>query len=189
MSQFDATTLPEGQLALKFVMCDNYFHGAFGGSFLNHQYLVAAQAPNFQSAASSFPALLQPSTGNSLNGNDGFDANKNPTPVKQSLGQSANTDNQVTTDGFAVNTLYTVNTPHPIGTAAGRYDPQPDLSAHPRRPARREKAKRGPGISGWLERCAGGQRPIPTFNSIISRSPSSCRRGRRHYCQIRAPQG
>jgi acid phosphatase len=28
-----------------FVLCDNFFQGAFGGSFLNHQYLIAATAP------------------------------------------------------------------------------------------------------------------------------------------------
>lgn len=45
MSRFDATNLPEGQLAQQYTMCDNFFHSAFGGSFLNHQFLVAAQAP------------------------------------------------------------------------------------------------------------------------------------------------
>ncbi|KAG0772725.1 hypothetical protein G6F22_015491 [Rhizopus arrhizus] len=29
------------KLAQEFVLCDNFFQGAFGGSFLNHQYLVA----------------------------------------------------------------------------------------------------------------------------------------------------
>src|SRR6202012_2929233 len=114
MGQFDATTLPEGQLALNYVMCDNYFHAAFGGSFLNHQFLGAAEAPNFQSAAQTAPTLIQPSTGHMVNGNDGFDANGNPTPTATSLGASSNIDDQVTTDGFAVNTLYTVNNPHPI---------------------------------------------------------------------------
>jgi len=42
---FDATRLPEGMLARQYVMCDNFFHSAFGGSFLNHQFFVSAQAP------------------------------------------------------------------------------------------------------------------------------------------------
>ena len=37
MSYFDATNMPEGLLAQKYTMCDNFFHAAFGGSFLNHQ--------------------------------------------------------------------------------------------------------------------------------------------------------
>jgi acid phosphatase len=45
MSYYDASTMPEGLLAQQYVMCDNFFHSAFGGSFLNHQWLVAAQSP------------------------------------------------------------------------------------------------------------------------------------------------
>ncbi|MGP1664770.1 MAG: alkaline phosphatase family protein, partial [Rhodanobacter sp.] len=33
------------QLAQQYTLCDNFFMGAFGGSFLNHQYLAAAQPP------------------------------------------------------------------------------------------------------------------------------------------------
>ncbi|HEX7324850.1 MAG TPA: acid phosphatase [Rhodanobacteraceae bacterium] len=38
------------QLAREFTLCDNFFMGAFGGSFLNHQYLVAAQPPTYPDA-------------------------------------------------------------------------------------------------------------------------------------------
>ena len=40
MSYFDATNMPEGLLAQKYTLCDNFFHAAFGGSFLNHQFRV-----------------------------------------------------------------------------------------------------------------------------------------------------
>ena len=40
-AQFDA----EGRLAHQFTLCDNAFHSAFGGSFLNHQWLIAARTP------------------------------------------------------------------------------------------------------------------------------------------------
>ncbi len=33
------------QIARDYTLCDNFFMGAFGGSFLNHQYLVACQPP------------------------------------------------------------------------------------------------------------------------------------------------
>src|SRR5262252_8187697 len=56
MSYFDATNMPEGLLAQKYTMCDNFFHAAFGGSFLNHQFLVAAAAPVYPNA----PASMQP---------------------------------------------------------------------------------------------------------------------------------
>ncbi|TCI09186.1 acid phosphatase [Dyella soli] len=38
------------QLARQYTLCDNFFMGAFGGSFLNHQYLVAAQPPYYPQA-------------------------------------------------------------------------------------------------------------------------------------------
>ena len=92
MSFFDATNLPEGQLAQQYTICDNFFHSAFGGSFLNHQFLIAASAPSWPVVAGG-PSVSNPA---------------NP------LGA----DNQVTPDGFAVNTAFTVNTPHPAGIPA-----------------------------------------------------------------------
>jgi len=43
------------QIAREFTLCDNFFMGAFGGSFLNHQYLIAARPP-FYSRADESPA-------------------------------------------------------------------------------------------------------------------------------------
>lgn len=48
-------TLRLWQTAREFTLCDNFFMGAFGGSFLNHQYLVAARPP-FYPAADTSPA-------------------------------------------------------------------------------------------------------------------------------------
>src|SRR4029077_7085600 len=58
MSHFDATNLPEGLLAQQYTMDDNFFHAAFGGSFLNHQFLVSAAAPVYQNAATLNPGAL-----------------------------------------------------------------------------------------------------------------------------------
>jgi len=41
------------QIAREFTLCDNFFMGAFGGSFLNHQYLVAARPPHYPGADKS----------------------------------------------------------------------------------------------------------------------------------------
>jgi phospholipase C len=41
----NAEVLPLWQVARRYTMADHFFMGAFGGSFLNHQYLVAASAP------------------------------------------------------------------------------------------------------------------------------------------------
>jgi acid phosphatase len=64
MSHFDATNLPEGLLAQQYTICDNFFHSAFGGSFLNHQFLITAQAPVYN----NMPGYVSPSSkGNSGN--------------------------------------------------------------------------------------------------------------------------
>jgi phospholipase C len=50
LSYLDATNLPEGVLAQQFTLCDNFFHSAYGGSFLNHQWLISAQSPPWTTA-------------------------------------------------------------------------------------------------------------------------------------------
>jgi acid phosphatase len=58
---YDTTQLPvykylHGQGAPNYVIADNFFQAAFGGSFLNHQYLIAAQAPQWDTAQLAVPA-------------------------------------------------------------------------------------------------------------------------------------
>ncbi|MDX2683211.1 phospholipase C [Streptomyces sp. NY05-11A] len=55
MGHYDTTRLPiytylHGRNAPPYVVFDNFFQGAFGGSFLNHQWLAAAQTPVFVDA-------------------------------------------------------------------------------------------------------------------------------------------
>jgi phospholipase C len=88
MSYYDATNMPVGKLAQQFTLLDNYFHSAFGGSFLNHQFLICACAPTWPDAPASIVAQV--------------DANGIMTK-----------DGQVSPDGFAINTSFTVNSPHP----------------------------------------------------------------------------
>ena len=50
MGYYDTKSLPiyqylTGSSAPKYAVLDNFFQSAFGGSFLNHQWLVAAQTP------------------------------------------------------------------------------------------------------------------------------------------------
>jgi len=93
LSYLDATDLPEGRLAQQYTICDNFFHSAYGGSFLNHQFLVAATAPLWEQP---IPA--------------GFQSSWNPAT-------RALTDANLTIDGrYAVNTTYGAQTPHPSTT-------------------------------------------------------------------------
>ncbi len=40
-------------------LCDHFFHAAFGGSFLNHQWLIAAASPTFPGAPAAITATLE----------------------------------------------------------------------------------------------------------------------------------
>jgi phospholipase C len=98
MGYYHTAELPLMAEASKYTLADHFFHSAFGGSFLNHMFLIAAAAPVFPGAPASVTAVLD-AQGNLVT--DGF----------------------VTPDGFAVNTSYSVNTPQPSSVAAAQLVP------------------------------------------------------------------
>jgi acid phosphatase len=93
MGYWDASGQPLYEMAKQYTVADNFFHAAFGGSFLNHFWLVCACTPVWPNA----PA----------------DAVSTPFPDDSSHMQ----DNNVSPDGYAINTSFTVNNPHPSTTA------------------------------------------------------------------------
>ncbi len=93
MGYYKTSLLPLDSLARKYTLCDHFFHSAFGCSFLNHQWLIAAASPVFPDAPAGMKARTDAS-GRMI------------------------TDGTVTPDGYAVNTLYSVNAPHPANTPA-----------------------------------------------------------------------
>jgi phospholipase C len=88
MGYYHSANLPLAKEAADNTLCDNFFHSAFGGSFLNHFFLIAVKAPMFAGAPASMRVQLD----------------ANGSLVK---------DGAVTPDGFVVNTAFTINTPHP----------------------------------------------------------------------------
>ncbi len=88
MGYYKTQMLPLYSIAKKYTLCDNFFHSAFGGSFINHMWLIAAQTPKFPDAPAIMRAQLDAS-GKLLQ------------------------DGQVSPDGYVINTSYTKNTPHP----------------------------------------------------------------------------
>ena len=57
---YDTASLPvyrylHAKKAPNYVIADHFFQSAFGGSFLNHQYLVAARAPEYDTTARPVP--------------------------------------------------------------------------------------------------------------------------------------
>jgi acid phosphatase len=53
MGHYDGSKLPLWPIAKEFVLADNFFQGAFGGSFLNHFELVCACIPKYPDADKS----------------------------------------------------------------------------------------------------------------------------------------
>ena len=50
MGYHDGSSMALWNIARRYVLADNFFMGAFGGSFLNHQYLICACAPEYPNA-------------------------------------------------------------------------------------------------------------------------------------------
>ncbi|MEB0109121.1 acid phosphatase [Pseudomonas sp. MH9.3] len=91
-------------VAKEFVLCDNFFQGAFGGSFLNHQYLISATAPFYPNAAQSV-AKAQIAT---LQSDDPADPRLKPldaSPASAMTGPPQFGPSALTPDGYGVNTL------------------------------------------------------------------------------------
>jgi acid phosphatase len=50
MGYYDGAGMALWNIASRYVLADNFFMGAIGGSFLNHQYLICACAPEYPNA-------------------------------------------------------------------------------------------------------------------------------------------
>jgi acid phosphatase len=60
MGYYDGSKMKLWRWAKEYTLADNFFMGAFGGSFLNHQWLVCACTPEFKDAPDSMRAKLDP---------------------------------------------------------------------------------------------------------------------------------
>ena len=61
MGYYDGSPLPMWQWAREFVLADNFFQAAFGGSFLNHFWLVCACTPHHPGAPAAARTTLDAS--------------------------------------------------------------------------------------------------------------------------------
>lgn len=108
LSYFNAPNLPEGQIAQRFTMADNFFHSAYGGSFLNSQWLICACTPRWnqplpKSNTTSFESYWDPATKTLRDGNLTLMPAPQTSPGPVPNGQY-----------FVVNTSFTQNVPHPL---------------------------------------------------------------------------
>jgi acid phosphatase len=169
MGHYDTKQLPiyrylHAKGAPNYVVADHFFQAAFGGSFLNHQYLVAARAP-----IDTDPAAVSGGTGDlhsvvDTNGfpNDSYPLYKPTTKVAdkqltQACGPAAN--RAVACGDYAVNTIQPASQPRGSGAVL----PLVDTTKYPTIGDRLMAA----GVSwswysgGWNAAAAG--RPGPLF--------------------------
>lgn len=88
MGTYDISKTALWRYAKEYTLADNFFHAAFGGSFLNHFWLICECTPTFPKAPDGMRAKLD-DKGEMLK------------------------DGAVSPDGYVINTAFTVFKPHP----------------------------------------------------------------------------
>lgn len=114
-----ARSLKLWNLATQYTLCDNFFMSAFGGSWLNHMFLISAQAPHYADAQNSpVRKLLSVLEGDDPTGTRLKVAARSPAlaldgpPVFEK-------DRSLTPDGYAVNTMAAAFQPSHVRPAPG----------------------------------------------------------------------
>jgi acid phosphatase len=98
----DAAKLPLWKIARRYTLADNFFMGAFGGSFLNHFWLICACTPKYpgadQSPAKDKIAVVEP---------DGVSLKLADNSPKSAIDGAPKfvRDGTITPDFFAINTM------------------------------------------------------------------------------------
>ena len=164
MGVYDTRALPIYQYLHQrghphYAIADNFFQSAFGGSFLNHQWLIAARNP-------VWPDALNDGTGRrpALGGGRERDAatttrctSRRSTARSRTLALTAScnpgpgrppTPPGVLCGDYAVNTIQPTYQPYAPGTPVDAPAPAPDRRHH-RRPPERRRGRLGL-VLGWL---------------------------------------
>ena len=167
MGYFDGSSMKMWQWARDYTLADNFFQAAFGGSFLNHQWLVCACTPTFPDAPAAMRAQLD--SGGKLKKRPGSPASVLEGPVQVF-------DGQVTPDGYAVNTSQPPYQPSGIPPAAGASSEFADAVKHPVPPQTHQTigdTLSAKGVSwawyagGWTRALADGRRDPKEKRSVI----------------------
>jgi acid phosphatase len=140
MGYNDTTNLPLYPYARRYTLADNYFTGAFGGSMLNHFWLIAAATPTWPKPPAAKVAAPLFDSGGRLIG--------------------LTRDGDITPDGYVINNVQPFFPPYEAGTAASdRMPPQTNPTIGDRLSAAGVPWAWYAG--GWDDAVAG--HPAPTF--------------------------
>jgi acid phosphatase len=167
MGYWDGSGMKLWKWAQQYTLADHFFMGAFGGSFLNHQWLICACTPRFAHAPDSLKPTLEA---------DGRLKKKPSSPPSVMTGPVQVFDGSVTADGWAVNTSQPPYQPSGYPPAAGG---NLDLADPAKNPLPPQTAKTigdtlsAKGVSwawysgGWNAANADGHRPPEDKRAVI----------------------
>jgi acid phosphatase len=122
MGYYDGSALPLWKWATEYVLADNFFMGAFGGSYLNHFWLVCACTPQDPGAPESLRAQVDAS---------GRLKRRPESPASATQGPPQLLDGSVTPDGYSVNTQHSPYQPSGAPPAPGGDSRFADPAKHP----------------------------------------------------------
>jgi phospholipase C len=108
MGHYDGSQFRLWQWAKQYTLADHFFMGAFGGSYLNHQYLVCACVPRFDNAPESMRAVLDA---------QGRLQKRAGSPSANTGAVQLVNSGQVTPDGYSINTTQPPYQPSGIAPA------------------------------------------------------------------------
>lgn len=139
MGHYDGKDSPLWDYARRFTLADHFFTGAFGGSMLNHFWLICACTPRYEHAPEKLHAMLD----------------ERGWLVR---------DGQLTPDGYAVNTIEPFNPPYlPKATDAPRRLPPSDFPTIGERLSEKNISWAWYG-GGWKDAVAGKPDPLFEFH-------------------------
>jgi phospholipase C len=122
MGHWDGSQMKLWQWAKDYTLADHFFMGAFGGSFLNHQWLICACSPRFEHAPESTRPKLDA---------QGRMKKREDSPASVMQGPPKVFDGTVTPDGYAINTSQPPYQPSGTPPAAGGDLNLADPARHP----------------------------------------------------------
>jgi len=166
MGYFDGSKMRMWKWAREYTLADHFFMGAFGGSFLNHFWLVCACTPVDPAAPKEAVAQID----------DGYLKRKPGSPASSLDGPVQVLDGRATPDGYLVNTSQPPYQPSGIAPAAGGDLNLADPGKHPAPPQTLRTiadALEDKGVSwawyagGWDAALADGRRPPGEKRGVI----------------------
>src|SRR5437016_276087 len=180
MGYFDGSRMKLWKWAQDYTLADNFFMAAFGGSFLNHQWLICACTPRFPEAPEAMHVRLDAS-GKLLKKPGSPSARQGAVEVYSEGG------GQVSPDGFAVNTTQPPYQPSGVPPEAGgnpdltdpKGTPRNGLALPPQQSTTIGDTLSGKGIDwawyggGWNLALADGRQPPQHKRAVIYAGPGT----------------